>query len=314
MTPFDPHTLLQPRRKVMGISAMLLPFLENGEADWRGFSEHLERTMAAGLIPAINMDTGYGMLLTRTDRRFVGIQTKSIAKGHPFCMGVCVPDQHDLPYNREAYLEELQFIHAMGAIPVITQSHGLTSLPDEELLRAYEDLARYTDHFYAFELGTMFAPFGKIYSMEVFEALLKIPNCLGIKHSSLSRELEWQRLVLRNQVRPEFRLFTGNDLAIDMIMYGSDYLLGLSTFAPQLFGLRDKYWLEGDPRFYELNDKLQYLGCFAFRPPVPAYKHSAAQFLHQRGWIATSRTHVRSLTRPDTDLPILHHIAESLGL
>ena len=37
------------------------------------------------------------------------------------------------------------------------------------------------------------------------------------------------------QMRPDFLVFTGNDLAIDMVMYGSDYLLGLSTFAPDLF-------------------------------------------------------------------------------
>ena len=35
--------------------------------------------------------------------------------------------------------------------------------------------------------------------------------------------------------------------------------------------------------FYALNDLLQYLGTFAFRPPVPAYRHSAAQFLKLRG-------------------------------
>ena len=74
------------------------------------------------------------------------------------------------------------------------------------------------------------------------------------------RELEWQRLDLRNRVRPEFKVFTGNDLAIDMVMYGSDYLLGLSTFAPDAFARRDAMWESGDPRFYELNDLLQYLG------------------------------------------------------
>ena len=56
--------------------------------------------------------------------------------------------------------------------------------------------------------------------------LLEIPACLGAKHSSLSRELEWQRLTLRDAKRPGFRVLTGNDLAIDMVMYGSDYLLG----------------------------------------------------------------------------------------
>lgn len=49
-----------------------------------------------------------------------------------------------------------------------------------------------------------------------------------------------------------------------MVMYGSDYLLGLSTFAPDYFAKRDAYWESGDPRFYELNDLLQYLGFCPF--------------------------------------------------
>ncbi len=111
------------------------------------------------------------------------------------------------------------------------------------------------------------------------------------RHSSLEREPEWQRLRLRDeQLSPDFRVFTGNDLAIDMVMYGSDYLLGLSTFAPDIFALRDRFWETGDPAFYEINDVLQYLGFLAFRPPAPAYKHSAAMFLKLRtGSVAMPR-------------------------
>jgi hypothetical protein len=99
-----------------------------------------------------------------------------------------------------------------------------------------------------------------------------------------------------------------------MVMYGSDYLLGLSTFAPDVFAQRDAMWEANDPAFYALNDLLQYLGFLAFRPPVPAYKHSAAQFLHLRGWIKTSKTHPLSPERPASDVAILHDIAERLFL
>jgi hypothetical protein len=139
-----------------------------------------------------------------------------------------------------------------------------------------------------------------------------IPACIGAKHSSLSRTLEWQRLDLRDRLRPDFKVFTGNDLAIDMVMYGSDYLLGLSTFAPDLFALRDGMWQRGDPAFYELNDRLQYLGSFAFRAPVPAYKHSAAQFLKLRGWIGCDHTHPASPQRPQSDAAVLAEILRSL--
>jgi hypothetical protein len=129
----------------------------------------------------------------------------------------------------------------------------------------------------------------------------------------LSRRLEWQRLQLRDAHRPDFKVFTGNDLAVDMVMYGSDYLLGLSTFAPDLFARRDALWAAGDTDFYELNDLLQYLGFFAFRSPVPAYKHSAAQFLKLSGWITSDAPHPAAPHRPDSDVPILRDIAERLA-
>jgi len=141
-----------------------------------------------------------------------------------------------------------------------------------------------------------------------------LKKCSGAKHSSLKRELEWQRLALRDAVRPEFKVYTGNDLGIDMVMYGSDYLLGLSTFAPDFFARRDAYWLAGDPRVYELNDVLQYLGFLAFRAPVPAYKHSAAMFFKLRGWIGCDATHPRSPTRPESDRELLRGILHQLEI
>jgi hypothetical protein len=139
-----------------------------------------------------------------------------------------------------------------------------------------------------------------------------IPNALGAKHSSLRRQPEWERLELRNRLRPDFKVFTGNDLGIDMVMYGSDYLLGLSTFAPDAFAKRDAMWESGDARFYELNDLLQYLGAFTFRDPAPAYKHSAAMFLKIRGMIDSPKTHPQSPLRPASDQMVLESIASQL--
>jgi hypothetical protein len=99
-----------------------------------------------------------------------------------------------------------------------------------------------------------------------------------------------------------------------MVMYGSDYLLGLSTFAPDLFAERDALWEAGDPAFYELNDLLQYLGFFAFRNPVPAYKHSAAQFLRLRGWIRSDATPPNAQQRPASDVDVLRDIGQRLGV
>lgn len=310
----DPIDLLRPRRKITGISAILLPFTEYGEVDWDGFTAHVARTADAGLMPAVNMDTGYANLIDEATRQTALTTARATLGGRPFAAGAFVGDQPGSAFDSAAYLAQIEQIQRFGATPIIFQSFGLTGQGNDDLLAAYALFGAACPAFIAFELGTMFAPFGRIYDLDVYEGLLSIPQCVGAKHSSLSRQLEWDRLRLRDRVRPDFKVFTGNDLAIDMVMYGSDYLLGISTFAPDLFARRDAYWEQGDSAFYELNDVLQYLGFLAFRPPVPAYKHSAAQFLKLRGWIQSDRAHPRSPTRPDSDVAILREIAERFNI
>ncbi len=310
---FDPVTMLRPRRRIAGMSAILLPFLSCGDVDWDGFTDHVERTFNAGLTPAVNMDTGYANLIDERLRREVLARTQAIAAGRKFVAGIFVGDDVGSALQLDAYRAGAADIVATGGLPIVFQSFGLSNLPDEEIAAAYEQITSDCDSFLAFELGQMFAPFGRIYALDVYEQLMRLPKCLGAKHSSLSRSLEWQRLRLRDRVRADFMVLTGNDLAIDMVMYGSDYLLGLSTFAPEAFAARDRMWLAGDERFYELNDLLQYLGTLTFRHPVPAYKHSAAMFLKLRYGLATDRTHPRSPTRPEADLEILALINDSLN-
>lgn len=310
----DPLTLIRPRRKIFGASAILLPFDASGGIDWPMFEAHIARTAQVGLTPAVNMDTGYVNLIDHTTRAEVLARTRSVLQGGWFFAGASVADHPDDPFDRIAYLREAEAIAEADGIPVIFPSHGLTGMRDEEVVAAHHDFGIILGSFVAFELSPAFHPAGRIYSLGAFRGLMAIPSCLGIKHSSLRRDLEWQRLVERDRLRPDFRVFTGNDLAIDMVMYGSDYLLGLSTFAPDLFAERDRAWAAGDPGFHELNDRLQYLGAFAFRDPVPAYKHSAAMFLHLRGWIGTDRTHPGSPTRPGSDRAILATIAAGSGI
>jgi dihydrodipicolinate synthase/N-acetylneuraminate lyase len=295
------------------MSAVLLPLLRDGSVDWDGFESHVLRTFKAGLVPAVNMDTGLVNLLDSQTRREVLERTKKLLGGESFVAGAYIADRPGDAWDAGAYQRELELIQKYNATPVILQSFGLTNQSSDEIVASYETLAKSCSRFIAFELGSMFAPFGKIYDLQTFAAIMRIKECIGAKHSSLSRRLEWQRLCLRNEQRTDFMILTGNDLAIDMVIYGSDYLLGLSTFAPDAFALRDSFWQQGDERFYELNDLLQFLGFFAFRSPVPAYKHSAAQFLRLRGWLKSGVLHRSIPARPDSDIPILEDILERLN-
>lgn len=301
---------IQPGRRIEGISAVLLPFDQNCGIDFAGFTENLRRTLSVGLTPAVNMDTGYVNLINTQQRRAVLKVASEAAQGKRFVAGAFVEGQGgDL---LGLYQNEIEAITRADGVPILFQCSRLKAMTDTELIEFHKTLASTCRELLCFELGEMFAPFGRIYDLATFRELIQIPQITGLKHSSLNRELEWQRLALRDEIRPEFKIYTGNDLAIDMVMYGSDYLLGLSAFAPEAFAARDALWAASDPSFYELNDLLQYLGCFAFRPPVPAYKHSAAQFLKLRGRIISDEPHPKAQRRPDSDVEILRHISESL--
>jgi 4-hydroxy-tetrahydrodipicolinate synthase len=301
---------IQPGRTIEGISAVLLPFDGAGKIDFAGFESNLQRTWDAGLAPAVNMDTGYANLISESERQEILSITRRNGGGRKFVAGAFVEGADgDL---LKLYRDSIGNIVDFGGTPILFQCSRLKKLPGAEVARFYAGAVAGCGRALGFELGEMFAPFGQIYDLETAERLMQIPELAGMKHSSLNRELELQRLETRDRVRPEFKIYTGNDLAIDMVMYGSDYLLGLSAFCPEAFARRDRFWAEKDARFYALNDLLQYLGFFAFRAPVPAYKHTAAQFLKLRGRIKSDQPHPKAARRPESDVEILFDIAKRL--
>ncbi|SRR5712692_1492521 len=299
-------------RAIDGISAVLLPFEASGRPDWDGFTSLVARTYAAGLTPAVNMDTGHVNLLTADERARALAIAREVSAGRRFVAGAFVEDVAHEGRIAEIYHRAIEAIVAHGGTPILFQSSPLSRLDAQQTIAAYRDIARAADSLLAFELGRMFAPFGRIYTADVVAGLMEIPAIRGLKHSSLDRTIEWDRLELRDRIRPDFKIYTGNDLAIDMVLDGSDYLLGLSAFSVEGFAARDRLWTSGDANGFRVNDLLQYLGFFAFRPPVPAYKHSAAQFLHLRGIIRSSETHPRADRRPASDAAVLDDIARRL--
>jgi len=303
---------IRPRRQITGFSAVLLPYTSGGAIDWSAFESHVGRTVAAGLTPAVNMDTGYVQLLDVTDRTRV-LDLAAHVTGGDFVAGAYVADGPGDAFDRDAYVTASEAVARRGGTPVIFPSHGLNDLTDDAWVGALATIGGTLDQFIGFELGAMFVPYGRVVALDAYRGMMEIPQCIGAKHSSLSRRLEWERLALRDRIRPEFRVLTGNDLAIDMVMYGSDYLLGLSTFAPEAFAARDRLWQEGDAGFYELNDLLQYLGRFAFRDPVPGYRHDAAMCFELRGWASSDAVPPGVLRRPDSDRAVLADILVRLG-
>ena len=97
----DPIDLIVRRRRIAGMSAVFLPFMQGGGIDWDGFARHLQRTIDAGLVPAVNMDTGSVQFLGDADRRRV----LDIARSHTvdFVAGACVRDSQGDPFDSDAY-------------------------------------------------------------------------------------------------------------------------------------------------------------------------------------------------------------------
>src|ERR1700719_3260593 len=319
------------RRKVAGIAAALLPYESDGRVAVEAFQRHLVATQRAGLMNAVNMDTGYVNYLSDAEkcdvlrwtrealaeetpiRRFFPPKSREgaeVAFPGLFVAGAYIEGQAGDVVA--LYRREMSRIAEFGGVPILFQTARLHGKSAEEKAAAYREICRGFPRVLAFELGSMFAPNGEIFGEETVRRLMDIPELAGMKHSSLDRMTELGRLALRDAHRPEFRIYTGNDLGINMIEYGSDYLLGLATFAPEKFAQRDRLWETGDPAYYALSDALQHLGNVAFREPIPAYKHSAAVFLHLLGCIPTDLTHPRNTKRPIWEREILQDCARRI--
>lgn len=304
---------IQPRREITGIAAALLPFFDDGAIAVEAFQNHLLRTHSAGLVNAVNMDTGYVNYLSEAEQLQVLRWTReALPRNTKFVAGAYIEGlEGDVVSLCRRKIEQ---IVAQGGTPIIFQTARLHDQSPREKIRCYAEICRGFEEVLGFELSPVFAPNGEIFDDETMRGLMQIPELTGLKHSSLDRMKELERLAMRDAVRPEFRIYTGNDLGIDMIEYGSDYLLGLATFAPEKFAERDALWAAGDPHYYALSDALQHLGNVAFRPPVPAYKHSAAIFLNLAGRMPSANPHPRNPTRPQWEPELMRECAQRLQM
>jgi len=304
----------QPRRKVQGMAAALLPYEPDGRVAVDAFAKLLTSTHRAGLMNAVNMDTGYVNYLSDREREEVLVWTRqALGKGVPFVAGAYIEHEADGEIVM-LYRRQIDTIVRFDGIPILFQTARLHGQESAKIAEVYRDICRDYPHVLAFELGPMFAANGEIWNLETIRRLMDIPEIKGMKHSSLDRLMELERLAVRDKQRPEFRIYTGNDLGINMIDFGSDYLLGLAAFAPEKFAERDRLWEAGDPEYYALSDALQYLGNAAFRAPVPAYKHSAAVFLNLIGRVPSDRTHPNNPQRPAWEVEMMGDCARRLAL
>jgi hypothetical protein len=295
------------------MASILLPFDASGAIDWRGLAALVERTAAAGLVPAVNLHAGFGPLLDEGARLRAVEVARRAAPGR-FAAGAHGEDRPSTSWNRASHAREMERIASAGGTPVVFPSAALSALDDPAWVVAHRELADHCERFMACQLDPAFAQHGRIREARACRGLLGIPQCVGVHCAFTRRAPEWELLALRDRHRPDFLVLSGNERALDMVGYGSDYLLASAGLVPEAFARRDSLWTHGDPAFHELNDVLQYLASFASREPLAAYRHDAAVFLELRGWIGCGATHPSAISRPPGHADVLREIAQRLGV
>lgn len=308
-----PRPNLAYKRPIRGVAQVIVPTGIDNEPDWESFSAHLERLKKLGLRPAVNMTPTVPELLGPTYSIGAAWQAGQHF-GANFFVGIHVLDQPGDWFKADAYRRQIDAVAETGGTPVLFPSHGMAALNDDQWLTAVTDLSTHTNAFLIAEPGPEVSPSPSIRPAQVSLNLIRNPACKGLVHASLSRAAEFDHLRSQAQLRKDFTIWSANDRAIDMAMYGSDYMLLTAAMAPDLFARRDAMWEAGDRSVYELNDLLHYLAMFTSRTPIAAQAHSVLQFMHLRGWLDSDRMPAGSPTRPAGDVAVLRDIAQRLNV
>jgi hypothetical protein len=123
-----------------------------------------------------------------------------------------------------------------------------------------------------------------------YEGLLASHN-VPAKHSSLNRQLEWERSPCANRLRPDFKIYTGNDLP-SIWSYMAPTTCSPGYFALDYFALRDAIGLKATCASTSSIDVLQYSDSLPSAYPTAAYKHLRLNFCCAAGF--PDNTHPQS--------------------
>src|SRR5579862_130816 len=131
----DFDTMRKPGRAIFGMAAMLLPYDASGRIATDAYSECLLRTVAAGLTPAVNMDTGYVNLLAPDERAQVLILAHDVLGSAPFVAGAYIEGEGGDP--AELYRREATRIAEHGGTPILFQTSRLHGQSATKIAQVY---------------------------------------------------------------------------------------------------------------------------------------------------------------------------------
>src|SRR5690242_16916130 len=119
----------KPRRRVEGIAAALLPYGADDRVAVEAFQQHLRHTQNAGLMNAVNMDTGYVNYLSIEQQRSVLQWTReALGRTASFVAGAYIEGlEGDVVC---LYRKRIDEIVSFGGMPILFQTarlHGKSS-------------------------------------------------------------------------------------------------------------------------------------------------------------------------------------------
>src|SRR5437763_9557183 len=131
----------KPGRKVQGIAAALLPFEADGKIAVEAFQKHLQATQRAGLMNAVNMDTGYVNYLGEAEKLEVLRWTReALGKDAPFVGGAYIEGQDGEVVA--LYRKQMDAIVAHGGIPMLFETSLLDGKCSAEKAGTYAAVCR----------------------------------------------------------------------------------------------------------------------------------------------------------------------------
>ncbi|MEZ5139180.1 MAG: hypothetical protein R2711_10580 [Acidimicrobiales bacterium] len=308
--PFD---LLIPGRRPSGLAPVHLPF-RGDEPDWDGFAHLLGRTVDAGLTPFVNAGPGVADLAGASLRAEVEATVGAALGGHAFVAGVRAEVGDDGGFDPARLAGSVAAIARHGGIPALLPSPTLAALGLDEALGLLAWMGEWCDRLIGVDLPAERWPGGRAWGLDAFTALLDVAPCIGVVDGSWSRPAEWDRIRRRDEVRPDFRLFSANVLAVDQIRFGADHALDLAAAVPDAIADRDDAWAREDPEALERDDAIQALATLVFRAPYAAHRHSLALVLLLRGWLDHDGIAPGLARRPDGEIELLLPALDRLGV
>src|ERR1700712_1123309 len=109
------------------MAAVLLPFDTAGNIAEDAYTACLRETVAVGLTPAVNMDTGYVNLLTDAEKERVLQLAQQTLQGAPFVAGAFIEGQEGEVVD--LYRNEIARIADYGGTPILFQTSRLHNMP-----------------------------------------------------------------------------------------------------------------------------------------------------------------------------------------